>query len=73
MRELDDFLKIKPLFAPYIAQIREILSGNFSFLREDLRDFIRECLKSDKNYLEEQQIERKERYFLRYLSKQTSA
>ena len=73
MRELDDFLKIKPLFAPYIEQIREILSGNFSFLSEDLRDFIRECLKSEKNYLEEQQIERKERYFLRYLSKQTSA
>lgn len=73
MRELDDFLKIKPLFAPYTGQIKEILSGNFSLLREDLRDFIWECLKSERNYLEEKQIERKEKYFLRYLSKHTSA
>gem|GEM_PF-930538 len=72
MRELDDFLKIKPLFAPYTGQIKEILSGNFSLLREDLKYFIKKSL-LEKTSLEEKKLEKLERYFLRYFSKQTSA
>ena len=70
---LDDFLRMKPQFVPYKKEIRNIIEGNFSLLREDLRDFIQKSIKPEKTLSEEKRLEKLERYFLRYFSKHTSA
>ena len=73
MRELQDFLRVNTKFVPYEREIIRILTGDFSFLREDLRNFIGLSLKSPINLSEQNILEKKERFFLGYFSKHTSA
>ena len=59
MRELQDFLRVNTKFVPYESEIIRILTGDFSFLREDLRNFIGLSLKSPINLSEQNVLEKK--------------
>ena len=59
MRELQDFLRVNTKFVPYESEIIRILTGDFSFLREDLRNFIGLSLKRPINLSEQNVLQKK--------------